>query len=318
MTSFRSWIRPQTLSALTGMATIGVSSQVLYSQAEASNNTSTNEGEALFQGQCLQRQLFQPRVPYPAWDYNWDGRMTDATSLQGVRRDLDLQVRGKTRHIILVRHGQYDESSKLDELRKLTPLGRYQAILTGRRLRELMEGCNHFEKEEFRGPCKIKSIVVSDLRRAKETAELIAQELDMNVSTPDPDLNEALAAPIIPVRPDISGVVEEVDQHQGRIERAFRRYFWRDNSRRAPVDDEDVEESHEFVIIVCHGNIIRYLLCRALQLPPEAWLRFSTFNCSLTYLMIRPTGNVSCRMVGDVGHLKYDESTFSGSYGFRW
>ena len=66
------------------------------------------------------------------------------------------------------------------------------------------------------------------------------------------------------------------------------------------------------------GNVIRYMFCRALQLPPEAWLRLSTFNCSLTYLMIRPTGGISCRMVGDIGHLKYDETTFSGYYGFKW
>ena len=69
---------------------------------------------------------------------------------------------------------------------------------------------------------------------------------------------------------------------------------------------------------LCTGNVIRYMFCRALQLPPEAWLRLSTFNCSLTYLMIRPTGGISCRMVGDIGHLKYDETTFSGYYGFKW
>ena len=31
-----------------------------------------------------------------------------------------------------------------------------------------------------------------------------------------------------------------------------------------------------------------------LQLPPEAWLRLSTFNCSLTILTIRPSGSVRC------------------------
>lgn len=44
------------------------------------------------------------------------------------------------------------------------------------------------------------------------------------------------------------------------------------------------DPQHEFEIIVCHANVIRYFFCRALQLPPEAWLRLCTFNCSLTYL----------------------------------
>jgi hypothetical protein len=57
---------------------------------------------------------------------------------------------------------------------------------------------------------------------------------------------------------------------------------------------------------------------RALQLPPEAWLRFCPFNCSLTYLTIRPTGSVSCRLLGDVGHLPYDMVTFSKHRGYNW
>lgn len=75
---------------------------------------------------------------------------------------------------------------------------------------------------------------------------------------------------------------------------------------------------HEFEIIVCHANVIRYFFCRALQLPPEAWLRLCTFNCSLTYFTIRPTGTVSCRMLGDHGHLPYDACTFSMHPGYNW
>jgi len=57
---------------------------------------------------------------------------------------------------------------------------------------------------------------------------------------------------------------------------------------------------------------------RALQLPPEAWLRLCTFNCSLTYLVVRPTGGVSLRTLGDVGHLPMGLTTFSGHHGFEW
>jgi hypothetical protein len=85
------------------------------------------------------------------------------------------------------------------------------------------------------------------------------------------------------------------------------------------IDNDDEEEAeHEFEIIVGHGNVIRYFFCRALQLPPEAWLRMSLFNCSMTYIMIQPHGYVSVRMLGDTGHLNYDDTTFSGMHGYNW
>ena len=142
------------------------------------------------------------------------------------------------------------------------------------------------------------------------------------------------------VRPS---VVEITDEQHPRIERAFLKYFYRADMPDIPISPDDVENGrnndrepkqsktennisqklepdpqHEFEIIVCHANVIRYFFCRALQLPPEAWLRLCTFNCSLTYFTIRPTGTVSCRMLGDIGHLPYELNTFSGHTGFNW
>ena len=113
-----------------------------------------------------------------------------------------------------------------------------------------------------------------------------------------------------------------------RIEEAFRKYFYRAPTPRGDADADDAgidgtehdkdALKHEYEIIVGHGNVIRYFVCRALQLPPEAWLRLSVFNCSITYVTIQPNGYVSVRMVGDSGHLRYDETSFSGNRGFRW
>ena len=155
------------------------------------------------------------------------------------------------------------------------------------------------------------------MTRAKETAQLIAQQLPdtVVVDEPDPLLNEALPSPMIPIRPHIKDAEEEIDAHHDRIEEAFQKYFYRAD----PIKEEDEDENKdEFEIIVCHGNVIRYFFCRALQLPPEAWLRMSIFNCSLTYIMIRPSGVVSARTLGDIGHLDYEESTFSLNYGLKW
>lgn len=75
---------------------------------------------------------------------------------------------------------------------------------------------------------------------------------------------------------------------------------------------------HEYDIVVCHGNVIRYFALRALQLPPEAWLRLCTYNCSLTHIKVRPSGTVSLISLGDTGHLRLDESSFSMHEGYEW
>ena len=82
---------------------------------------------------------------------------------------------------------QYDETYPQDEKRILTPLGRQQAQVTGKRLGQYIRGIN----EEF-GPCNVKVVRVSNLARAKETAEIICDNLGVDVELAEPDelLNE--------------------------------------------------------------------------------------------------------------------------------
>jgi serine/threonine-protein phosphatase PGAM5 len=198
--------------------------------------------------------------------------------------------------------------------------------------------------EDNFGPCTVKALRVSGLARARETADIIASHLPgIVVEDPDPLMNEGrcvfstLLAPYsfalcagcsvfqrryfffcrpchtIPGGQASEKLIELTDSHHPRIEDAYRKYFYR-----APLPEANPDEKHEFEVIVCHANVIRYWMCRALQLPPETWLRFCPFNCSLTYLTIRPTGTVSCRMLGDIGHLPYDMSTFSQHHGYTW
>ena len=42
---------------------------------------------------------------------------------------------------------------------------------------------------------------------------------------------------------------------------------------------------------------------RALQLPPEAWLRISLHNGSMTHLVVRPDGRVSLYGLGECGYM---------------
>ena len=209
---------------------------------------------------------------------------------------------------------------------------REQADKTGKRIAEIING---IEGDDRFGPCNLKVVRVSNLTRAKETADIICKHLpSVKRSEPDPLLNEGRPCHNIPCGNVRKSTIEKIDENHPRIEEAFRKYFYRAPLPRIDTDasienesnaltgndenQENFQPKHEFEIIVCHANVIRYFFCRALQLPPEAWLRLCIFNCSLNYFTIRPTGTVSCRMLGDIGHLGYNNSTFSMHHGFNW
>ena len=54
-----------------------------------------------------------------------------------------------------------------------------------------------------------------------------------------------------------------------------------------------------------------YRCIRALQFPPEAWLRIGLDHASITWITIRPNGRVSVRRVGDSGFIPVGEVTVS-------
>ncbi|XP_002740413.1 serine/threonine-protein phosphatase PGAM5, mitochondrial-like, partial [Saccoglossus kowalevskii] len=191
-----------------------------------------------------------------------------------------------TRHLFLIRHGQYNISAELDEDRKLTELGKTQADKAGNRLREL--------------GYPYDAIIISTMQRAQETGALIKSYLPQ---VPCKNCDMIREGAPIPPEPPVGHWKPEVKQFYeegSRIEAAFRKYFHR-------AEPEQIKDSFE--ILVCHANVIRYFVCRALQFPPEAWLRISLYNGSITWVSIRPSGRVSLRFLGDSGHLKPDELT---------
>ena len=209
------------------------------------------------------------------WDYNWDNREGEGKSRA-------------SRHLILIRHGQYNLSGTSDQERSLTSLGRSQAEMTGLRLAELSLPYTH--------------ILHSDMTRAVQTAGIIAEQLpQVKVLPSDGILREG--APIKPEPKVDSWKPDTYYMTDGaRIEAAFRKYFHR---------AEPSQEKDSYEIVVCHANVIRYFLCRALQFPPEAWLRISLKHASLTVLTIRPDSRVSVKCLGEAGHLKPEMLTTS-------
>ena len=249
--------------------------------------------------------------PEATWDFNWDKR--DPAALVKPLREgatdeevalykekLKLNTPTAKRILILVRHGQYNMMGTKDSERYLTELGREQADLTGKRLAELVRSY------EDKGKVKriITILTMSTMTRASQTAEIILNHFP-SINSKSCDLIRE-GAPCEPVPNVIAGIWDPEPhlfyQEGARIEAGFRKYFHR-------ADPEQKEDSIE--ILVCHGNVIRYFVCRALQLPPQAWLRFAVHNGSFTIATIQPTGRISVSAFGESGHLPVNKLTFN-------
>ena len=74
----------------------------------------TNKHIQQYHGLFPRRQLWRPRLEYPLWDYEWDGRQplplaaaSDSnTTMTESQRERWIRKEGVTRHVILIRHGQ--------------------------------------------------------------------------------------------------------------------------------------------------------------------------------------------------------------------
>jgi len=75
---------------------------VMIDNEKASNNKS-------FHGLFPERQLWKSKMAHPAlWDANWDDlKPSGDVDQRKIRKE------GVTRHIILIRHGQYDETHRV-------------------------------------------------------------------------------------------------------------------------------------------------------------------------------------------------------------
>jgi serine/threonine-protein phosphatase PGAM5 len=183
-----------------------------------------------------------------------------------------------THTIYLVRHGAYDTRQQGDPevVNGLVPLGIAQARLAGARLAGM--------------PGAFDSLTTSPMTRARETAWVINQSLPgLNLQI-SPLLRECL--PRTSDTETIQGVApEELDACEAQLNQAFQTYF-------QPAKDRERRD-----LLICHGNVIRYLVTRAMGVDPRAWLALSVGHASLTVIRVYPSGAMQIVSVGDVGHL---------------
>jgi broad specificity phosphatase PhoE len=214
------------------------------------------------------------------------------------------------RHIYLVRHAQREPVAGPDAYGPgLTLLGWKQAHLTARRLSTV----------------KIDVIYTSSLRRAMETARIIALEFENIPIRPSQLLWECI--PAIPdyalewhkkhehVDPDTirlpaemkpwvglwgeDTTIKEIEEGFAQAQAAWEKYF-------IPARGKDRND-----IIVCHGNLMRYFVMRALQVPAEAWNNTDLYNCCINEIVIKNDGKIMLLSHNDNGHLPDEMKTLS-------
>lgn len=197
-----------------------------------------------------------------------------------------MQVGIPARRLVLVRHGHYEREGDLgDTVWGLSALGRRQAARCGRRL---LRQIPYYDG-------KFEGIYTSPWPRALQTAEIIAHELNVDKVRVKPYLHEI--PPLVPadengvsVHPGIPVTPEDdrklaVDQ----LERVRARFF-------------KATRSDCTYVIVCHGNLIRYLVAHTLGLPLESWMRMDIHHASITEIRIFPQNLCALMSYNDTGH----------------
>jgi len=193
-------------------------------------------------------------------------------------------------YIYLIRHGIYDRDTTVTDDRLgngLNALGHQQAKLVGARLAHL--------------PVRLHSLVSSDFARARQTADDIGALVHMA------PVRDSLIHECTPPsdRPDPMQGAAEVAQCDAKLEAAWAKYF-------TPSPNADRHD-----VLVCHGNVIRWLTAHALGLDEKRWTHMDIGNCSLTIIAIRPDGSARLVMYSDVGHIPVDKQTWAGA-GAGW
>ncbi len=68
-------------------------------------------------------------------------------------------------------------------------------------------------------------------------------------------------------------------------------------------------------VLVCHGNVIRWFVSRAMSGDTRRWADMDIGNASISLIAVRPDGTTRLVMFSDVGHLPVEKQTWSGRGG---
>jgi len=192
------------------------------------------------------------------------------------------------RRVFLMRHGHYERTGDQgDQVWGLSPLGRRQVVKAGKRLARIVDSASG----------RFEGVFASPWPRATQSAEIAGRELDLETIRVKRYLHE-LVPLVDPERPEFKGFPMGLEaspaeartfvHHQ--IERIRGRFF-KTPTRRS------------FVLVFAHGNLIRYLVARTLQLPYESWALMDIAHASITELRVYGNGFEALISFNETGHL---------------
>ena len=128
------------------------------------------------------------------------------------------------------------------------------------------------------------------MQRARDTAALIAEDLPARRFSVIDDLAEC--TPSTREAAVMAGETPaDLATCNARFNRAFVRFF------------QPAQGREQVDLLVCHGNVIRSMVVRALGVDADAWLGMSVGHASITRIRVQPDGSFKVISVGDVGHL---------------
>jgi serine/threonine-protein phosphatase PGAM5 len=208
----------------------------------------------------------------------WAASTPKAWSAETVKKNDGLHT------VFLIRHGEYDigDVRDPDAGGGLVPLGVAQARLVAARLRGM--------------PVTFSSIWSSTMTRAWQTALVIGQEFP-GVRIQSSRLIRECTPPTRRMDVMKGEAADDLDACTRQLDEAFATFF-------TPSPEADRND-----ILVCHGNVIRYFVTRALGVDTTAWLGMSIANCSLTVITVEADGSMKLLSFSDSGHIPPNLST---------
>ena len=191
------------------------------------------------------------------------------------------QSSNSTHTLYLVRHGIYDSVAKADNktANGLNALGREQAALVAERLAAL--------------PVKFNSLTSSEFTRARETGDIIATRLGATCG------RDALLNECTPAGKDVAATAIEA-RAEAQLQEAWTHFA-------VPTP---AVATHD--VLVGHGNVIRWFVCKALGVDVNQWTQMEIANASLTVITVRSDGTTRLEIFSEVAHLPITKQTWSG------
>ncbi|WP_413943616.1 histidine phosphatase family protein [Bdellovibrio sp. HCB-162] len=178
--------------------------------------------------------------------------------------------------IVFVRHGQYEKDPE-----RLTSLGKAQAHLASQVVRDL----------------KPHRLYSSTMPRAIETASYIEKQCQMKAIKRDM-FREGILPGLEAVTKTDKAARETMKKNQIHADKAFDFLF------KAPRSGATTH------VVVAHGNVIRYWVCKALGIDHKKWVKMDLQQGSLTTVRVDKEGNAVLLGFADIGHVPLEQRTY--------